>query len=271
MTATPDRPDGKSVLAFFQDSSHRMTLEEAVRKGELVPIRCVRVKTNIDLSRVRFNQVQYNPRDIENSVMIPDRDDLVVRTYLDHCRKGAPSFSASMYATGSRWPNAFATTTCLLLRSPGVTRSSGAKRRFRHSKAGSLQVLCACDILNEGWDCPAVEALFMARPTLSKILYLQQLGRGTRKSPDTGKKCLYVFDFVDNAGRYNAALSLHRVAGKKTYRPGALVLAPDGERNEEEFAFRPRREAPCRPRSRPPRPSITRRWTSSTGRRRSAA
>ncbi len=102
---------------------------------------------------------------------------------------------------------------------------------------GSLQVLCACDILNEGWDCPAVEALFMARPTLSKILYMQQLGRGTRKSPKTGKKCLYVFDFVDNAGRYNAALSLHRVAGKSTYRPGALVFAPDGQLSDEDSTF----------------------------------
>jgi superfamily II DNA or RNA helicase len=61
LTATAERPDGLSVLDFFQDSCHRMTLEEAVRKGELVPIRCVRVKTNIDLSRVgsiRFSTTQ---------------------------------------------------------------------------------------------------------------------------------------------------------------------------------------------------------------------
>lgn len=66
---------------------------------------------------------------------------------------------------------------------------------------------------------------------------MQQLGRGTRKSPDTGKKCLYVFDFVDNAGLYNAALSLHRVVGKKKYRPGELVLAKSSELEEEQSAF----------------------------------
>src|SRR5207248_3525043 len=88
--------------------------------------------------------------------------------------------------------------------------------------AGTSRVLCACDLLNEGWDCPDVEVLFMARPTLSKVIYLQQLGRGTRKSP--GKDSLIVFDFVDNATKYNASLSLHRILGDKKYRSGGLVL-----------------------------------------------
>jgi superfamily II DNA or RNA helicase len=74
LTATAERPDGQPVLDFFQDSSHRMTLEEAVRKGELVRIRRVRVKTNVDLSDVRFNQVQYNPRDIEAHRLIAARE-----------------------------------------------------------------------------------------------------------------------------------------------------------------------------------------------------
>ena len=88
---------------------------------------------------------------------------------------------------------------------------------------GRLRVLCACDILNEGWDCPDIEVLLMARPTLSRVIYLQQLGRGTRKA--TGKECLIVFDFVDNANRYNQSLSAHRVLGKSSYRPGGLLLA----------------------------------------------
>ena len=237
LTATPERPDGNSVLAFFQEACHRMTLEEAVSKGELVPIRCVRVKTNIDLSRVRFNQVQYNPRDIETSVMIPGRDELVVRTYLDHLPgKRAVVFCVNV-RHGEQMAERFRDNDVPAASVSGRDPEQRRQKTLRAFEAGSLQVLCACDILNEGWDCPAVDALFMARPTLSKILYLQQLGRGTRKSPNTGKRCLYVFDFVDNAGRYNAALSLHRVAGKSTYRPGGLVLAPDGELNEEESVF----------------------------------
>ena len=72
----------------------------------------------------------------------------------------------------------------------------------------------------------------MARPTLSKVIYMQQLGRGTRKAP--GKECLVVIDFVDNSLRYNQSLNLHRVIGASKYRPGGLVLAPDDLRKEED-------------------------------------
>jgi hypothetical protein len=102
-------------------------------------------------------------------------------------------------------------------------------------------MLCACDSLNWGWDCPDGEVLLMARPTLSRIVYMQQLGRGTRKAP--GKESLLVFDFVDNPGRYNASWSLHRVTGTARYRKGALVLAPEAQLAEERTLFE-RGEAP---------------------------
>jgi hypothetical protein len=74
----------------------------------------------------------------------------------------------------------------------------------------------------------------MARPTLSKVIYLQQLGRGTRKAP--GKECLIVFDFVDNSSRYNQSLSLHRILGMSQYRAGSLVLAPKDSLDNEQAA-----------------------------------
>ena len=94
-----------------------------------------------------------------------------------------------------------------------------------------LQVLCACDLLNEGWDCPEIEVLFMARPTMSRVLYTQQLGRGMRLYE--GKESLMVFDFVDNANQYNMPMSLHRLFKLRNYRPGELVLSPQDRRAAE--------------------------------------
>ena len=93
--------------------------------------------------------------------------------------------------------------------------------------------MCACDLLNEGWDCPETEVLFMARPTMSKVLYTQQLGRGMRLAD--GKNCLMVFDFVDNASQYNMPYSLHRLFKLKKYRPGQTALGKD--RTAEESLY----------------------------------
>jgi superfamily II DNA or RNA helicase len=62
----------------------------------------------------------------------------------------------------------------------------------------------------------------MGRPTLSKVIYQQQLGRGMRKHP--GKEYLVLFDFVDAFSRHNAPLSLHRLLRKPNYRAGAMVF-----------------------------------------------
>jgi superfamily II DNA or RNA helicase len=235
LTATAERADGQSLLEVFRDCAHRLTLQEAVERGELVPIRCVRVKTNVGLSRVRYNQVQYNRRDIEEAIVIPDRDRLIVDTYLEH----VSNRKAVAFAVNVRHGEALAEE----FRRKGVPAQSVSGRMPNREREQTLQafhdgrlwVLCACDILNEGWDCPDIEVLLMARPTLSRVLYLQQLGRGTRKAP--GKECLIVFDFVDNSSRYNQSLSAHRVLGKSSYRPGGLILAPPNLLAAEEAAL----------------------------------
>ncbi len=235
LTATPERPDGKPILELFRDAAHRLSLQEAIRRGELVPIRCVRVKTNVDLSRVRFNEVQYNRYDLEQSIMVPARDHLIVDTYLEHVRgrKGV-TFCVNV-RHGEQLAALFREHGVAARSVSGTMRADERDEVLRKYSEGELRMLCACDILNEGWDCPDVEVLLMARPTLSKIVYMQQLGRGTRKA--AGKESLLVFDFVDNPGRYNAGLSLHRLTKTKHYRKGALVLAPDDQITEEQSLF----------------------------------
>lgn len=104
----------------------------------------------------------------------------------------------------------------------GSMKTSERKEYLAKFQSGSIMALCACDLLNEGWDCPETEVLFMARPTMSKVLYTQQLGRGMRLSE--GKECLIVFDFVDNASQYNMPYSMHRLFRLKDYKPGKMVL-----------------------------------------------
>ena len=81
LTATPERSDGEDMLELFQNVAHKMDLKTAVERGVLVPIRCIRVKTNIDLTDVRINGIKYNSQDLESKLFIPERNQLIVDTY----------------------------------------------------------------------------------------------------------------------------------------------------------------------------------------------
>lgn len=232
LTATPERTDdNRAILDIFKNTAHKLDIQTAVEIGELVPIRCIRIHTNIDLTRVRFNSVQYNIRDLESKIYVPERNRLIVDTWLQYVReKRTVVFCASVR---------HAEQIAELFRQAGVSAaavSGGMKpaerREFQDRFVRrEILVLCACDLLNEGWDCPEIEVLFMARPTMSRVLYTQQLGRGMRLFP--GKESLMVFDFVDNASQYNMSQSLHRLFKLKEYRPGQLAVAPGAQKTAE--------------------------------------
>lgn len=228
LTATPERSDGEGMLELFQNVAHKMDLKTAVERGVLVPIRCIRVKTNIDLTDVRINGIKYNSQDLESKLFIPERNQLIVDTYLKYVNgKKTVIFCASVD---------HAAEIAKLLRDNGVKAEAVSGRDrvevrekiLKDYETGSTNVLCACDLLNEGWDSPHTTVLFMARPTMSKTIYLQQLGRGTRRCP--GKEDLLVIDFVDNANMFNMPYSLHRVLDIAKYQPMAYVLAPENKR-----------------------------------------
>lgn len=228
LTATPERADGEDMLELFQNIAHKMDLKTAVDIGILAPIRCIRVKTNIDLSEVRINGIKYNSQDLESKLFIPERNNCIADTYVNNVDgRKAVIFCASV---------SHAAEIAKMLKERGIKAAavSGQDRietrniileSYEH---GDINVLCACDLLNEGWDSPRTEVLFMARPTMSKTIYMQQLGRGTRKCE--GKEDLLVFDFVDNANMFNMPYSLHRLLDISSYHAMEYVLAPESKR-----------------------------------------
>ncbi|MGN1133939.1 MAG: DEAD/DEAH box helicase [Oscillospiraceae bacterium] len=222
LTATPERADDKNILDVFKNTAHKLDIQTAVEIGELVPVRCIRIHTNIDLTKVRFNSIQYNIRDLESKIFVPERNQLIVDTFMEYVStKRTVIFCASVK---------HAEQIAEMIRECGVNavavsgsmKSSERKEHLAKFQKGDIKALCACDLLNEGWDCPETEVLFMARPTMSKVLYTQQLGRGMRLAE--GKEQLIVFDFVDNASQYNMPYSMHRLFKLGEYRPGKLVL-----------------------------------------------
>lgn len=190
-----------------------------------------------DLTDVRINGIKYNSQDLESKLFIPERNQLIVDTYLKYVNgKKTVIFCASVD---------HAAEIAKLLRDNGVKAEAVSGRDrveirdkiLKDYETGSTNVLCACDLLNEGWDSPHTTVLFMARPTMSKTIYMQQLGRGTRRCP--GKDDLLVIDFVDNANMFNMPYSLHRVLDISKYQPMAYVLAPENKRKlDQDMLFK---------------------------------
>lgn len=242
LTATPERMDDRSILEIFKNTAHKLDIQTAVELGELTSVRCIRIHTNINLTKVRFNSVRYNIRDLETKIYVPERNRLIVDTWLQYAQgRRTVVFCASVWHTEE---------IAALFQKAGVPAaavSGGMKRSEREAFQDKfvrreIQILCACDLLNEGWDCPEIEVLFMARPTMSRVLYTQQLGRGMRRYE--GKESLMVFDFVDNASQYNMPMSLHRLFKLRKYRAGELVLSPRDRRDAEAELY-DRREKPA--------------------------
>ncbi|MDP4182754.1 MAG: DEAD/DEAH box helicase family protein [Bacillota bacterium] len=223
LTATPDRSDGEDLLQIFKNVAHKLDLKTAVEMGELTPIRCIRVKTNVDLSNVRINGIKYYSQDLESKLFVPERNKVIADTYLNCVKNKKTVIFCASVSHANEISDLFKQNGIRCEAVSGTIKSSDRTRILEQYENGNINVLCACDLLNEGWDSPKTEVLFMARPTLSKTLYMQQLGRGMRKCK--GKDYLMVFDFIDNANMFNLPYSLHRVFNVKEYVAGQYVIA----------------------------------------------
>jgi len=228
LTATPDRADGEDLLELFKNVAHKLDLETAVELGELVSIRCVRVKTNVDLSDVRINGIKYNSQDLESKLFVVERNNIILHTYINFVMDKKTVIFCASVAHAEEIANLFKANNINCEAVSGAMKNKDRNRILDQYENGNINVLCACDLLNEGWDSPNTEVLFMARPTMSKTIYMQQLGRGMRLAK--GKEYLMVFDYIDNANLFNMPYSLHRMFNIDKYIPGEYVIASDKKR-----------------------------------------
>ena len=239
VTATPERFDQRKLEEIFGEYESPLSLEEAISKGVVPPVRCFRIRSNIDLSEVRFNGRDFVKSDLQTSLQVPSRDWLIVETLQKYfggrlADKQGVVFGVDIAHT-RRLARALTEAGIPALAVDGRDRAR-AEAAQREYDSGKVRFLCACNLLTEGWDAPRTQILVMARPTFSKVLYTQQLGRGLRHFP--GKEALYVLDVVDNYGaRLAAPMSLHGLLGIAEYLPFADLVKPERGGREDEVVI----------------------------------
>lgn len=218
MTATPWRGDQRMVEAAFGGSGpiYRLSVVDAIKRGYLAGVRYLVFDDHIDWERIgALSKLRLTLRDLNRRLWIPERENRVaaiVREWIDQLsERGLPPrtlvFCRSIEHTNR------ATTALHAAGVPAASLHSGQEkfevtRRLQQFRDGELRVLTVVDMLNEGIDVPDVQLIVFNRVTHSRRVFLQQLGRGLRRTPE--KHELTVLDFVSDIRRLAELLEMER-------------------------------------------------------------
>ena len=199
MTATPERTDGLDVRRWFGDrAAFEMRLWDALEQRLLSPFQYFGVGEEVDLSALTWRRGAYATEELSNLLT---GNDMRVRHVLrqvhdiveDPRRMRALGLCVSV-AHAEFMAKRFNEAGIVSEAVTGGTPSEARADAIRRLRTGEVQVLFTVDLFNEGFDVPEIDTVLFLRPTESATLFLQQLGRGLRKSED--KACLTVLDFI---------------------------------------------------------------------------
>ena len=206
MTATPYRSDRRSVLDLFGGNLvYSVSQKQAVDRGFLAPFHYVALLDNVDYSNIRHNGFRYYLEDLNKALIIERRDSAIVEQYKAHVGEGkAIGFCVSIEHAErtSEYFNAHGFRTAAIHSFMSIGERQKLTQDFRD---GVLDAVFVRDVFNEGVDFPDVEALLFLRPTESRLIFTQQLGRGLRLH--AGKHAVKVLDFIGNYMRAGNVVS----------------------------------------------------------------
>jgi len=226
VTATPDRLDRKALAQVFDSVAYQYDVADAIRDGWLVPVRQRFVQCDhLDLSACRTSGGDLQVCDMEEALeksllemvipmvkIVEDRRVLIFAATVKHAERVCEQLNRSGMETGAA------------AMVHGGTPKEIRRQIFREYSEGKYQYLVNVAVATEGWDDPALDAkgvqvISMMRPTQSRAMYCQMLGRGTRTLPGTVegietpedrrdaiaasvKSHVLVLDFLGNSGRH---------------------------------------------------------------------
>lgn len=198
VTATPDRGDMKNLGSYFQTLAYEYTLPEAIKSGYLVPIKALTIPLTLDLSSVSMSAGDFKASDI-GSALDPYLEGIATEME-KYCKNRKTVVFLPLISTSQKFVE--------ILNKHGFKAAEvngNSKDRNEITKdfaENKYNVLCNSMLLTEGWDCPDVDCVIVLRPTKVRSLYSQMVGRGTRLSPQTGKKDLLLLDFLWHSERH---------------------------------------------------------------------
>lgn len=196
LTATPERTDQADILALCDDNLvYRRDMFDGINSGLLSPFSYYGIADQeVDYQSIPWRNGKFDPELLQNQLATTARAKHALKRWEDLKQSRTLAFCISKkhadYMADYFRNHGY--------KAVSVHSDSNIRRNDAISKLAQaeIDIIFSVDLFNEGVDLPAIDTVLMLRPTDSKIIFLQQLGRGLRTH--SLKEKLVVLDFIGN-------------------------------------------------------------------------
>lgn len=229
VSATLERGDKVGLGTVWKEVVYLKTLEEMIKAGYLVDIRAKRVKLNYNLGLLRSSHGDFVASQVGEMLDETGAYSVAANAYLEHASGRPAIVFTPTIASAHRAAATFLAAGVPAAAVDGEMPIEERRGILADLADGRTRVVANAMVLTEGFDEPSIGCIIVMRPTKSRPLYVQMVGRGTRLYP--GKKDLLVLDLVGNDERVDLQ-SLPRMFGLSW-------KAMDGDAGAVEYLGRP--------------------------------
>jgi len=196
LTATPNRSDNIDILQYCGNNEiYRKDLIDGIDLNLLCNFDYYGIHDkHVDYTRITWRNKKFDIEELDNELNSDNRTSYIYEKWINLRQSRTLAFCSSIKHCEymSSYFNAQGHNSLALHSKSLVSREDAINKL----KGGEVEILFTVDLFNEGVDIPEIDTLLMARPTESKIIFIQQLGRGLRLH--SNKNIVKVIDFIGN-------------------------------------------------------------------------
>lgn len=233
VTATPYRGDKLTLRTVYNNIVYSKSPIYMIKNGYSAPIKAIEIKTNVNMDSVHLQMGDFKTNELTQVVNVENRNQLIVDAFKEKCKdRKALAYCvdvAHTKALSKKFRDAGFSSDIIVGETPIEERT----KIYENFRDDDIDVLCNCQVLTEGYDERSVNAILVCRPTQSKPLYIQMIGRGTRLSPETGKKDCLIVDFTDNSYKYDIMTFPNLIGKEYTETNKKEVHLGSGDQKDE--------------------------------------
>jgi len=198
LTATPFRADGKPLGGIYEDYVISASINELIERGYLVKPRMFIGKSiSVENAKISRGDYVFNEEMEENAIKLTGD---LIKNWNEHAKDRRTIVFCISVQHSIETANKLNDAGIPAAHIDGNTPIKEREEILSNLKTGQIKAVSNCNVLTEGFDCPPVSCIILARPTKSRGLYIQMAGRGLRTFQ--GKEDAIILDCGGNAERH---------------------------------------------------------------------